>query len=93
MKVKIAKWLMEVFDAWHFSIQDQSHKHVGHQGTTKVGDTHFDITIVSESFVGVSKVQRHRQVYEQCDTFFKEGLHALAIKTYTTEEWSKCNGQ
>lgn len=57
--------------------------------TTGTGD-HFEARVVSPSFVGLSMVQQHQQVYAPLKDVLATGeLHALALKTYTPEQWSK----
>ena len=62
-------------------IDDESHLHAGHAGSREGGETHFRIDVVSEAFVGKSRVERHRMVNElMADAFGRDGLHALAIR-------------
>lgn len=57
--------------------------------TTGTGD-HFEARVVSPTFVGLSMVQQHQQVYAPLQDVLATGeLHALALKTYTPEQWSK----
>lgn len=57
--------------------------------TTGTGD-HFEARVVSPTFVGLSMVQQHQQVYAPLKDVLATGeLHALALKTYTPEQWSK----
>lgn len=88
MKHEIAKRLMEFFDSSYVSVHDDSLAHAGHRGTSKVGDTHFNVVVVSSRFEGVSSVKRHQMVYSLFKDLFAEGLHALAITAKTTEEWA-----
>ncbi|MGA0595942.1 BolA family protein [Enterovirga sp. CN4-39] len=62
-------------------IDDESHLHAGHAGSREGGETHFRIDVVSEAFIGKSRVERHRMVNElMTDAFGRDGLHALAIR-------------
>lgn len=57
--------------------------------TTGTGD-HFEARVVSPTFAGLSMVQQHQQVYAPLKDVLATGeLHALALKTYTPEQWSK----
>jgi stress-induced morphogen len=57
--------------------------------TTGTGD-HFEARVVSPSFTGLSMVQQHQAVYAPLKDLLATGeLHALALKTYTPEQWSK----
>jgi acid stress-induced BolA-like protein IbaG/YrbA len=49
---------------------------------------HFDALVVSPAFDGRSILQQHRMVYATLgDRFDTEVLHALALKTYTPQQW------
>ena len=62
-------------------VLDESADHAGHAGSngTDFG-THFRVRIASPMFVGKSRVQRHRLVYDALQDFIDQGLHALAIE-------------
>ncbi|KTD45309.1 BolA like protein [Legionella quinlivanii] len=54
---------------------------------------HYNLTIVSEAFVGKSLVARQQWVYAQLKELITSGtLHALSMKTWTKEEWEKKHG-
>jgi BolA protein len=42
--------------------------------------THMRVSIASPLFTGISRVQRHRLVYDALQDFIDQGLHALAIE-------------
>lgn len=52
-------------------------------------ETHFKLILVSEKFRGVSRVQRHQQVYALLEEERRWGLHALALWIYSPEEWAQ----
>ncbi len=57
--------------------------------TTGTND-HFEARVVSEKFVGVPMVRAHQLVYAPLEDVLATGeLHALALKTYTPEQWAK----
>lgn len=61
--------------------------------TTGTGD-HFEARVVSDAFAGRSLVQQHQLVYASVKDKLATGeLHALALKTYTPEQWAKANGK
>lgn len=70
-------------------IEDQSHLHEGHAGHRPGGESHFHVTIVSEAFNGVSRVQRHRMVTALLAADMGNPIHALALKTLTPAEAEK----
>ena len=67
-------------------IEDESAKHAGHAGARAGGETHYRIRIVSESFTGLSRVQRQRKVYAAVAEELAERVHALSLVTLTPEE-------
>jgi BolA protein len=72
--------------ASHVDVEDESHRHAGHAGAAS-GGGHFRATIVSERFAGLSRVARQRLVYEVLAAELKREIHALAMQTFTPEEW------
>lgn len=62
-------------------VQDDSHLHAGHAGARE--GRHFTVIIRSECFRGVSRVGRHRLVYDALRDIIPQGVHALAIQADT----------
>ena len=58
-------------------VQDDSHLHAGHAGARE--GRHFSLRIVSDRFNGLSRVARHRLVYDSLHDLIPRGIHALAI--------------
>lgn len=57
--------------------------------TTGTGD-HFEARVVAPAFTGKSMVQQHQLVYAPLRDVLATGeLHALALKTYSPEQWAK----
>ncbi len=48
---------------------------------------HFEAVIVSESFAGKNRVQRHQMVYQTLGDRMRAEIHALSMKTFTPQEW------
>lgn len=61
-------------------IHDDSARHSGHAGSHPLGETHFSIRIVSPSFSGLTRVARHRLIYEILAEELRERVHALTIE-------------
>lgn len=53
------------------------------------GETHFNLFVVSESFVGMPLVKRHQLVMQLFEQERAQGLHALTLRTLTPDEWRK----
>ncbi|CAN5706631.1 BolA/IbaG family iron-sulfur metabolism protein [soil metagenome] len=72
------------FDPSHFELENESRKH----SVPKNSETHFRAVLVSEKFVGVSRIQRQRLVLEAVALEMKEGVHAFTMRCLTPEEWA-----
>jgi BolA family transcriptional regulator, general stress-responsive regulator len=59
-------------------VQDDSHLHAGHAGARE--GRHFTVRVVSGRFNGLSRVARHRLVYDALQNLIPRGIHALAIE-------------
>ncbi|MEJ2117513.1 MAG: BolA family transcriptional regulator [Alphaproteobacteria bacterium] len=89
MEQKIQSKLVDAFAPQRVSVSDFSEKHAEHQdrhGRDEAKETHFAVTIVADSFVGRSRVERHRMVYEALAQEMAGGIHALAITALTPDE-------
>lgn len=61
---------------------DESAAHAGHAGSNGTAHgTHFRVRIASPFFTDLSRVARHRLVYDALQDFIAEGVHAIAIET------------
>ena len=67
-------------------LRDESAQHAGHAGARPSGGSHWQLTIVSESFRGKSAVARHRMVYEALGDLMKRDIHALRIEALAPEQ-------
>ncbi len=84
-QAQIRTELEKSFQPTELLIKDQSQLHAGHEGA-KDGKGHFDVTIVSEAFAGINRVQRHRMVYDALGKLLETDIHALRIKAFTPSE-------
>jgi BolA protein len=76
---RITRKLTEAFAPQALAVIDESHRHVGHAGWREGGETHFSVDIVSASFAGKSRLERHRLVNAALAQEFAERVHALAL--------------
>jgi acid stress-induced BolA-like protein IbaG/YrbA len=53
---------------------------------------HFEAVVVSAEFNGKRMVQQHQLVYKALGDRMGGEIHALAMKTFTPEEWRKQAG-
>lgn len=53
------------------------------------GGDHYQVVVVSSAFEGRGLVQQHQLVYGTLkQAMATEAIHALALKTYTPEQWA-----
>jgi len=67
-------------------IEDDSARHHGHAGARPEGESHFNVTVVSAKFEGMSRIERQRLVYSLLAEEMKTDIHALALTTLTPAE-------
>ncbi len=53
---------------------------------------HFEAIVVSDTFEGESRINRHRIIYKALGDRMKGEIHALSMKLYTKSEWENLNG-
>jgi BolA protein len=83
----IRQKLASAFAPVELVVEDESGKHAGHAGARPGGQTHFNVRIVSETFAGLSRVERQRRVYATLALELRpDGIHALSLTTLTPAE-------
>lgn len=88
-KETIEQRLREALSPLHLEVADESHMHSVPEGA----QSHFKVTVVSERFRGEKLIARQRSVNRLLATEFDAGLHALALHTWTPEEWFEKGGR
>jgi BolA protein len=85
---RISATLKSSFAPVLLEIEDESAKHAGHAAQKGVtgGQTHYRVVMVSEAFLGMSRLARSRAVHAALDAEFKSGLHALSLSLNTPAE-------
>lgn len=76
---RIHSLLKSRFSPVFLDVVDDSAAHAGHSGAQAGGETHYQITLNSAAFSGLSRVARHRLVNSALASEFSTGLHALAL--------------
>ncbi|MBA1205315.1 BolA family transcriptional regulator [Pseudomonas capeferrum] len=66
----------------HLQVLNESHMHSRGQ------ESHYKAVIVSDQFAGLNSVKRHQKVYATLGEMMGQ-FHALALHTYTPEEWAQ----
>lgn len=69
----------------YLQVENESHMH----SVPKDSETHFKVVVVSDDFADKRLVQRHQKVYGVLSEWMQNGVHALALHTYTPAEWSE----
>ena len=69
----------------HLEIVDESAAHVGHAGAAG-GAGHYRLVVVSPRFAGLSRVGRHRLVYDLLIDLMRRDIHALAMTLLAPDE-------
>jgi len=89
----LERQLETAFHPIYLQVENESHLHGGgSRDPGRIRESHFKAVIVSAQFVGKRSIQQHQQVYGVLGELMKE-IHALALHTYTPEEWSARQGQ
>lgn len=66
----------------HLEVLDESHMH------SRGLETHYKAVIVSPLFADLNAVKRHQKVYATVGELMGQ-IHALALHTYTPQEWAE----
>lgn len=69
--------LNETLAPSELQVNDDSAAHAGHAGARE--GSHLSVRIVSDRFTGLTRLARHRLVYDSLSTLMPQGIHALAI--------------
>lgn len=84
----IEQKLASAFSPERLAVLNESHLHAGHHHSGSdhhdafdgMGETHFRVRIVAETFAGLSRLERHRAVNALLAQELEGGVHALAIE-------------
>lgn len=71
--------------AEHLDIVNESHMH----SVPPNSETHFKVVVASDAFAGKRPVARHQMIYDLVREELAGPVHALALHTYTPEEWAQ----
>jgi BolA protein len=81
-KIDLLQTALKSLQPQHLEVMDESHMH------SRGLETHYKAVIVSEQFTGLNAVKRHQKVYASLGELMGQ-VHALALHTYTPDEWSQ----
>ena len=88
MQIQIEEKLAKELKAQHLEVVNESNNHNVPPGS----ESHFKIVVVAPDFEGKSLINRHRMINSILADELKNQIHALAMHTYTEEEWNKASG-
>jgi BolA protein len=78
---KIEERLRQRLEPTRLEVLDESSLHAGHAGASASGEgSHIRVRVASPLFNHLTRIQRHRLVYDALQDFIDQGLHALAIE-------------
>ncbi len=86
MQTHLTEQLTTALSPIHLEVINESNNHSG-----PATDSHFKLVVVSDYFSDLKLIDRHRFINQ----LFEEELnhiHALAMHTYTPDEWAMKNG-
>ena len=83
---QIERRLRDALQPLQLVVRDDSHLHAGHSGYRPEGETHFYVEVVSDRFVGESRVGRQRLVHAALADLLRERVHALSISARSPGE-------
>ena len=86
MQQQIEAAIKQAFSVWVMDMKNESNMHAG-----PATESHYKLVLVSDDFEKVSRVKRHQMVYKVLANEMPQ-IHALALHTYTLDEWKKQGG-
>jgi BolA protein len=82
---RIRDRLQAAFQPTRLDVVDDSHRHEGHP-SVRDGRGHFTVVIVAAGFAGMSKLDRHRAVYDAVQDLMATDIHAMSIHAFAPGE-------
>lgn len=79
---QISDKLSAAFSPLYLDITNESHLHSG-----PAQESHFRVVLVSQQFANERLLKRHKAVNQVLADELANHIHALALHTYTAEEW------
>ena len=89
IQVTIEQKLAEALSPAHLEVVNESHQH----NVPPNSETHFKVVVVADAFEAQRKVARHQSVYALLRDELEGPVHALALHTYTRDEWAERFGE
>lgn len=87
MQQQIQTKISQQLSPLHIEVVNESHMHGG-----PATESHFKVTVVSDAFNSERLLARHRRVNRVLADELANSIHALALHTYTPDEWTQRSG-
>lgn len=81
MKKLLSDLIKGEISAHHIDVVNTSHLHAGHENYGE--NSHFEITVVSDEFENLSRIERHRLILKILEV---KNIHSISLKLYTKDE-------
>lgn len=88
VQAQIEEKLQQHLQPSYLQVVNESHMHSG-----PATESHFKLIVVSELFSTLSAVKRHQEIYRLLQDQLNKGVHALALHTYSDQEWQLAKGR
>jgi len=75
--------LIKAFDPIHLEVIDESHEHKMPRGS----QMHFRAVVVSEFFMGKTRIERHKKVYRALLKELDGLIKTFTVLTFDTRQW------
>ena len=85
VQTTIEKKLADDFNPLHLEVINESNNHNVPEGS----ESHFKVVVVSPVFAEKNLLARHRLINATLKDELETSIHALAIHTYTEDEWQE----
>lgn len=85
VQAQIEDKLQQALAPSFLNVENESHGH----NVPANSETHFKVVVATDQFVGKRAVARHQAIYQLLADELQNGVHALALHTYTPEEWQQ----
>jgi BolA protein len=89
MKNTISTKITKALSPSHLEVLDESYMH----SAGADAQSHFKVTVVSNAFVDLLPLVRHRKINAILKAELDGQIHALALHTFTADEWFKKAGK
>ncbi len=84
VQTSIQQKLENAFNPLYLEVDNESHMH----NVPVNSESHFRVVIVSNTFDRKTLIARHRLINESLKEELDGQIHALALHTFTLEEWN-----